>query len=281
MPEPVLVVGAGWIGGALAQRLSESEVRVVATTRSGEWRGGEPAPPAVEMRRLDLLRDPPESIAQAFAGVRAAVACLAPGRDQDRRALYVEGARRFATGCAQARVTRAVWCSSTSALAAVDGWVDEETTTWPTEERGRIQRQAEQVFREGCEAAGRPWVILRLAGLYGPGRELARIYLRGGGADPLPGDGLEPTNLVHRDDVLTAVGAALRLDPRISALVHVCDEDHTARRDVAARIAAAQGLPPPRWERDGDRPHGKMVASRRLRTLLGVVLAHPRHTPND
>lgn len=283
IPDPVLVAGAGWIGSALARALAEHEspVTVLATTRSGKWRGEGPLPAKVAIRRLDLLREEPAVIARLFREARAAVACLAPGRDQDRRALYVEGARRFAAASASAALERAVWCSSTSALPALDGWVDEDCEIWPEEERGRIQREAEEAFQQGCAAAGVPWVILRLAGLYGPGRELARVYSRSlaAGAPPLPGDGLEPTNLVHRDDVVAAILAALRLAPQCSTLVHVCDEDHTVRRELVARIAVQRGLPPPRWERAGGPPRGKRVAARRLAEILGVVLSHPRHTP--
>lgn len=286
---PVLVVGAGWIGSEVATSLGRAGVAVVATTRSGTWRGSEPAPSAVVLRRLDLLRDDDATCASAFTGMRTAVACLAPGGEQDRRALYVDGARRFAEGCVAAGLVRAVWCSSTSALPSVDGPVDEECTTEPDGERGRVQRDAEDAFRETCERAGTPWVILRLAGLYGPGRELSRVYRlarRAGdttGGTPaehvLPGDGLEPTNLVHRDDVVAAVVAALRLDASVSTLVHVVDDDHATRRDLVSRLAAKIGVPAPRWEREGAGSRGKRVTSRRLADVLGVRLAHPRHTP--
>jgi nucleoside-diphosphate-sugar epimerase len=286
---PVLVVGAGWIGSRVAADLATGGIEVVATTRSGAWRGDAPIPFGVSLRRLDLLRDDDTAVAKAFASARRAVACLAPGDDQERRRLYVEGARRFAAHCVAAGHDRAVWCSSTSALPALDAELDEDCDAWPVEERGRVQREAEEIFRETCRAGELPWVILRLAGLYGPGRDLARIYRtsRETGAfapgaapgAPFAGDGAERTNLVHRDDVAAAIGAALRLERTRSALVHVCDDDHTTRRELVGRIAARDGLPPPRWERDAGAPRGKLVANRRLKDLLGVTLAHPRHTP--
>jgi nucleoside-diphosphate-sugar epimerase len=282
----VLVVGAGWIGCEVAGSLVRAGTSVVATTRSGLWRGGSQPPAGVALHRLDLLRDDDRARAAVFAGVRAAVACLAPGGEQDRRALYVDGARRFAEGCAAADLRRAVWCSSTSALPSIDGPVDEECTTEPDGERGRVQRDAENAFREVCEASGTPWVILRLAGLYGPGRELERVYRLAGAEDgtarepaPLPGDGLEPTNLVHREDVVASIVAALHLDASVSTLVHVVDQDHTTRRDLVARLAERLGAPTPRWERDGGAPCGKRVTSRRLAEVLGVRLVHPRHAP--
>jgi nucleoside-diphosphate-sugar epimerase len=287
---PILVIGAGWIGSAVATRLGRDGVPVVATTRSGTWRGSSAPPPRVTLRRLDLLRDDEAARASVFDGVRAAVACLAPGGEQDRRALYVGGARRFGEGCGAADLERAVWCSSTSALPAIDGPVDEECTESPEGERGRVQRDAEEAFREACERSGTPWVILRLAGLYGPGRELERVYRLarsevGLAREPaareevLPGDGLEPTNLVHRDDVVAAIVAALHLDPGVSTLVHVVDHDHTTRRELVARLAEHLGVTAPRWECEGSRPRGKRVTSRRLAEILGVILAHPRHTP--
>lgn len=133
---------------------------------------------------------------------------------------------------------------------------------------------------DACEAAGLPWTILRLGGLYGPGRELFRLY-RSSPDAALPGDGMQPTNLIHRDDALQAVLAALALPPAVRGVVNVVDDDHSPRREIFARLAAARGQPPPRWEREpaGPTAVGKRVDNARLKAMLGVVLQHPRHTP--
>lgn len=263
----IAIVGAGWLGAAIANACARD---VVATTRSGR------RPTALEDRvplaALDLLADPIDvgGIAHADAWLVA----IAPGRDQDRRALYVEGASRLLATLPQTRVRRVVWIGSTSALPDHDTELDETCATWPDEPRGRIQREAEQAVMAACDSAGVPWMILRMGGLYGPGRELGRIF----GASDRTRDGDRATNLVHRDDAVTAAIAALASDRR--GIVHVVDDDHCARRVMIDAARAEAGLAPAEWAGPpAATPHGKRVANARLTEWLGVRLQYPRHSP--
>lgn len=289
------VVGAGYLGRAVAAALTGE---VITTTRSGSPTGLEPAIPN---HTLDVLTDPPTEIASTVAGCDSVVVCFAPGPSkrsnsrssgsasspsatpasdsphwEERRALYVYGSRRLLGALGDQALRRVVFTSSTSALPDVDGWVDETCETWPGSPRGRIQREAEQMVVETCEEAGWPWTILRLGGLYGPGRAIGSRFA----GSEIPSDGLAPTNLVHRDDAVAAVLAALHLPPSVSTLVHVCADDHRPRREIYAAAAAARGEPAPTWAdpaAPGARPTGKRVANDRMKRLLGVQLRHPAH----
>ena len=227
-----------------------------------------------------MLVDPPEALAGALAGARALVVCYAPGRGQERRALYVEGTRRLFAAAAGLRLQRVVYTSSTSALPERDGWIDDDEPEWPSEPRGRVQREAEALVAEECARIGAPWVVLRLGGLYGPGRDLFRLYRDEPGA-VLPGDGAQPTNLIHRDDAIAAVRAALSLPPEVRAVINVVDDDHTPRREIFARLAALRGAPAPVWELETTTSRGKRVRNGRMKSLLGLTLVHPRHSPGD
>jgi len=273
------IIGAGWLGREVARRASAEGHRVVATTRSGAWGGDGQAPEEVEIVALDVLRDESRALRSLLGRVEVAVFCYAPSSDQDRRQLYVEGAAAICRACGEAGLERVVYTSSTSALADTDGWVDEESPDWPDGRRGRIQRDAEECVRAGLEADGTPWIVLRLAGLYGPGRTLADIYRVADTDRVRPGDGLERTNLVHRDDAASAVLAAIRLPASESGLIHVCDDDHRPRRMVAAEVARAAGFPPPGWAEnvDGRSPRGKQVRNEKMKAVLRVTLLHPTH----
>jgi nucleoside-diphosphate-sugar epimerase len=273
LPTPTAVVGAGYLGAAVVAELPPP---VIVTTRSGRWRGGEP-PPGIEVHALDVGAETidPKPLRRA----RAAVLCYAPGRTQDRHDLYVAGTERLLHAWGRSKLQRLVWVSSTSALPDHDAWLDETCETWPEQERGRVQRQAEQVVIEHATRYAIPWLVLRLGGLYGPGRELDRIYKQRDG-EPRPGDGLAPTNLVHRDDALAAVLAALAAPAKIQGVVHVVDDDHTPRRHMVERIAQARGGPPVVWAEPappGAAPRGKRVSNARLKDWLGVRLRFPLH----
>lgn len=275
---PVAVVGAGFLGRPLAVALPRP---VLATTRSGTWPEG-PVPEGIDLRPLDVVTADASAIARALTGARALVVCYAPGRDQDRGDLYLGGTRKLLAAAADLPLSRLVYVSSTSALPDRDAVLGDDCPDWPDEPRGRVQREAEALVQAGCEALALPWTILRLGGLYGPGRDLFRIYRPGDGA-PLAGDGMQPTNLIHRDDAIQAALAALALPPSVSGVVNVVDDDHTPRREIFARLAAERGLPPPTWAREpaGPAAVGKRVDNARLKAQLGVVLQHPRHTPGE
>jgi nucleoside-diphosphate-sugar epimerase len=213
------------------------------------------------------------------------VLCYAPGGAQDRHALYVAGTDRLLRALGPGALERLVLIGSTSALPDRDAWLDETCDAWPDDERGRVQRLAEAVVVEHATRHAIPWLVLRLGGLYGPGRELDRIYGSHGTSrrregEPLAGDGLSPTNLVHRDDAVAAVLAALAAPSEIRGLIHVVDDDHTPRRIMYARIGTARGAPPVTWAEPMPTPavpRGKRVSNTRLKAWLGVRLRHPLH----
>jgi len=277
LPAPIAIVGAGYLGTAVAAALP---VPAIATTRSGRWHDTTPPPPGVVVHALDV---------SPLRPARAAVIAYAPGGTQDRHALYVDGTARLLRAWGAGMLERLVFIGSTSALPDRDAWLDETCDAWPDDERGRVQRRAEQVVIEHASRHGIPWLVLRLGGLYGPERGLARIYGSHGtsrrreGA-PLPGDGFSPTNLVHRDDAVAAVLAALAAPREIQGVVHVVDDDHTPRRTMYARIAAARGAEPVTWAEPVPSPavpRGKRVGNARLKAWLGVRLAHPLHRLED
>lgn len=273
LPSPTAVVGAGYLGAAVAAELPPP---VIVTTRSGRWRDGEP-PPGVALHALDVSAQAIDPT--PLRPARAAVLCFAPGRTQDRHGLYVAGTERLLHAWGRGKLERLVWVGSTSALPDRDAWLDETCEDFPEQERGRVQRQAEQVVIDHATRYGIPWLVLRLGGLYGPGRALDRIYKQRTD-EPLPGDGLAPTNLVHRDDAVAAVLAALAAPAKIQGVVHVVDDDHTPRRHMYERIAQARGAAPVAWAEPappGAVPRGKRVSNARLKDWLGVKLRFPLH----
>ena len=273
---PVAVVGAGFLGRPLACALPPP---VIAISRSGTWPDGH-VPGDIQLHALDIVHAEPAAIARALAPARSLVICVAAGRAQDRGAVYLDGTRRLLAACSQIPLARVVYTSSTSALPDRDGWLADDCPERPDEPRGQIQRDAEDLVRAACEARGVPWLIARLAGLYGPDRPLFRLYRDDPGAVQA-GDGMQATNLVHRDDAVAACLAALALDPRHSAVVNVCDDDHRPRRAMFAALARAAGRPEPRWELPPGPPRGKQVRNDRMKALLGVQLRHPLHLLPD
>ncbi len=267
------LIGHGYLGRRVAEQLSDASV--VAISRSGAWRGR--ALGHVVLRRCDLTTCSTDELAAHIQGDAPLIVCHAAGRSQDASQVYVDGARVIANACERAGPSRVIYTSSTSALPDISGVVDETESRWPDLPRGRVQRQAEQTLHEGLTRANVPLTILRLAGLYGPGRDLRRLYLR----DPsttIGGDGMEATNLVHVEDAVAAVLAAVTRVTPYAGLIHVCDEDHTPRRMMIQRVCHAAGARGPTFAAaapTSGATRGKRVVSTRLGPVLGVELRHP------
>jgi nucleoside-diphosphate-sugar epimerase len=258
----IAILGAGWLGTAVANAIGRD---AIATTRDG--RRPAALDPAIDVMalRLDDASLPP-----AILAAEAWIIAVAPGPAQDRHAVYVDGPRALLAHLPHCAVRRIVWIGSTSALPEDDGDVDETCAAWPTSDRGRVQREAEAIVERAAVDHGRTWMILRMGGLWGPGRELGRLF---GQVEPRDGD--RRTNLVHRDDAVAATLAAVRSDR--SGIVHVVSDDHCTRREMIDAARAARGEPPAAWSCEPGVPRGKRVIATRLHAWLDVR-PHHRHS---
>jgi len=199
----VLIAGCGYVGGALARLMVEAGHEVWGMRRN-------PAalPPGVHHLAADL-RDPasldalPEGI-DAVAYTATADAFT----DDAYRAAYVDGARNLLAALARQgqQPRRIAFTSSTSVYAQQEGeWVDEDSPTEPGGFGGRRMVEGERVFLEGPF----PATVLRLGGIYGPGRASLVEKVKSGAAECAP----EPnwTNRIHRDDAAGALRHVLTL----------------------------------------------------------------------
>ena len=160
------------------------------------------------------------------------------------RAVTVDGLRNALGGLA-GRVGRLVYASSTGVYGpGQDDEVDEDSPTLPVHESGRATLDAEDLLREIAARDDLPVVILRFAGLYGPGRILRRASLERG--EPIAGDPDRPLNLIHIADAATASVAALdRGQP--GRIYLVSDDRPLPRRAYYTRAAELLAAPPPQF----------------------------------
>jgi len=200
----VLIAGCGDVGTALGVALAADGDQVLGLRRHPECL---PAP--IIPVRGDLATG--EGLAAAAAGVTALVyAASADGFTDDAyRAAYVDGLGRVldALRGARAPLERVLFTSSTAVYAQSDGGaVDETSPTAPSGFSGRRLLEAEALLL----GSGFPASVLRLAGIYGPGRRRLIDEVRSGTAT-VP-DGLSIyTNRIHVADCAGAIRHLLRL----------------------------------------------------------------------
>jgi nucleoside-diphosphate-sugar epimerase len=274
-----LVVGCGYLGTRVARRWSAAGSRVIATTRQ--------AARAAELQSLGAIpavvdvtaADPGWDRLFDEHGVPATVLwCVgfdprSPGTHRD---VHVKGLGRLLDALAAAKgdgpVTRVVFTSSTGVWGDDRGGVvNEATPPSPTRDAARALVEAETLL--GAHPAG-PGVVLRLAGLYGPGRLPRLDDLRSG--RPIAADPDSWLNLVHIEDA-AAVVAAVADASAPDRLYVVSDGRPVRRRDWYGRLATLTGSPEPRFDPDAPRSRGadKRVDPARLMLEIAPTIAHP------
>ena len=119
-------------------------------------------------------------------------------------------------------------------------------------------------------------VILRLSGIYGPDRLIARIAALQSG-ELLSGNPDAWLNLIHVDDaVSTVLAAAVRR--QIAAMYLVSDDRPITRLEYYETLASLVNAPPPKFQvvSDVERVQlNKRCSNRRMRQELGVNLQFP------
>lgn len=188
--------------------------------------------------------DDPAAAAQLVSALRAAEILLvsAPPGEAGDPALA-----RFADAIGAApRLERIVYLSSVGVYGDhAGGWVEEASACAPSSRRSRWRLEAEQAWSAFSAAHGVALDVLRLAGIYGPGRN-ALEKLRRGEARRIVKPG-QAFNRIHVDD-LAAVAVRLIAAGGPGAVWNVADEEPAPPQDVIAFAAALLGLPPPPQE---------------------------------
>ena len=236
----VLLAGCGDLGTEAGLRFAAAGHRVVGWRRSP---GKLPA--QIQGAAADLSSGELPPIPADTSAVVVAVAADSPS-EEAYRAAYVDGLSNVldAVLAADAGIGRVLFVSSTAVYGdAEGGWIDESTTPEPGGFSGRILREAEELLFDRLHGTGITPVVLRLGGIYGPGRTRLIDQVRSGTA-VIPA-GPRYTNRIHRDDAAAAIVQLCTMDAVPDPVYLGVDDDPAELGDVLAFLAAELGLPRP------------------------------------
>ncbi len=276
MTRKIAIIGCGYVGAALGQTLVDGGHDVVGTTTSPD-RAAELAAMGIS-HRVAIADDRP-GMAELLADRDAVYITLAAGRrGRSYREVYLAAAESLAAALPTTAVRRVIYTSSTSVYGQRSGeWVDESSPANPTSENGEVLLAAERaLLGTGGEASGpgRPAVsVVRLSGIYGPGRDPADFVARSAGATRTDGDAW--LNLVHLDDIVTALHHLLDTDHH--GVLCLSDDQPMRRRAFYDPLLADRGLAAVKWEADPSAGVGKRVRNAAIKAFLGMELQHPTH----
>jgi nucleoside-diphosphate-sugar epimerase len=273
----VFIFGFGYSSEAAARalhRLRDPGIPVFATVR-------DPARQSPEALRLHVFGGtaPGPTLGPDLARATHVLSSVPPGLEGD------PVLRQHAADIAAAPDLEWLGYISTVGVYgdAGGGWVDEATPPRPDSERARQRIAAEEAWRDLAARRGVPLLILRLAGIYGPGRSQFD-KLRDGTARRILKPG-QVFNRIHVDDIgrVTALAALARL----GGTFNLADDEPAPPQEVVGFAAGLLGLPPPPEVPFAEARLSPMarsfyadnrrVANTAIKRALGIELLYPTY----
>ncbi|PWU11151.1 MAG: hypothetical protein C5B50_23890 [Verrucomicrobia bacterium] len=220
----VLIVGCGYIGLPLGHELVRLGHEVLGIRRDSAAKK-QLSSVGIQPLIADITR--PQELAQLPSDFDWVINCVSASTEPTNRksasplvplpsslsayrSVYLQGTRNLLDWLSKRPPSRFVYTSSTSVYGQTDGsWVDETSPTEPVAQTAKILVATEKLLLEAHQKNDFPAVILRLAGIYGPGRGYwFKQFLSDKAV--FEGQGDRILNMIHRDDVVGAILAVLQ-----------------------------------------------------------------------
>ncbi len=252
----ILIIGCGYVGLPLGQALARAGHEVHGVRRTDFTAEGI-TPHTIDITAPNAF----DALPRDFDWVINTVSS-ARGDTETHRAVFVDGTKNLLDWLDDSSA-RVLFTSSTSVYPQTDGdWVDETSRAKPEGGTAQNLARAEELFLNAPQAA----TVLRVAGIYGPERGyLFRQFLKGEAV--LTEGGARWMNMIHRDDVMSAILSAMELPPSI---YNVADDKPVTQRAFFDWLAMRLSKPMP--------PEGEAVSRKRVATSKRVRNAKLKET---
>jgi nucleoside-diphosphate-sugar epimerase len=238
-----LLFGCGYLGGRVARLWRDAGHKVYVVTRSAA-KGARLAQEGIRPLVADLTDA--ASLADCDWPSEIDTVLFSVGYDRGSAlaidAVYAQGLANVLAALPP-RASRFIYISTTGVYGNAGGqWVDEQTPCRPERAGGKASLAAEQALKE--HPLGARSIILRLAGIYGPGRIPRADQLVVGEPIDAPADGY--LNLIHVEDAAAIVILAEERAPLPRTYV-VSDGQPVIRGEYYGELARLLDAPPPQF----------------------------------
>lgn len=247
----IFLLGAGYVGMALLQQNSDPEVTFWAstTTESKLQEIEQYADKAFLIKGLEE-----ERLEEILSQCDGMVIAVAPSSTSSYKETYYDTAK---TVCKilkkRTQPFYLLYTGSTSVYGDHNGQkVHEDAERFPNGDNGKILTEVEDLYLSCASEYVTP-CILRLGGIYGPGRDMAARARRFSGQE-LGGSGKEPTNSIHRDDIVDAIKFSLK--GYLKGVYNVVCDDHRCRKELYSDLCNALNIAEPHWNPEKAAMHG-------------------------
>lgn len=230
-----LILGCGFSGRAIARQAAESGASVRGTTRNPANFAPIAATGATPLQFDGSLTPALEA---TLAETTHLVLSISPDQGGDPSLALLAG--KLKALCPQ--LQWGGYLSTVGVYGDHDGaWVDERTPCKPVSQRSVLRLEAEAAWQDMFAQADLPLAVLRLSGIYGPGRNAIRTALEGGARRLI-----KPGQVFNRIRVEDIAGASLFLAARgQGGVFNVTDNEPAPPQDVVAYACELAGVPLP------------------------------------
>jgi len=261
----VSILGCGWLGLPLAERLVESGYKVKGSTRSEKdipkliSSGIEPYVLVLDPEVRGKNSDP-------FFDSDVLVVNFPPERRDDIVEYHELQALSLIKELKSSRIKKVVFVSSSSVYPDLNREVTELDTQAPSKSSGKALIKFESLLNECSEFTT---TVLRFAGLIGydrkPGSFLSgKMEVKNGNA---------PVNLIHRDDCINIIRKIIEKN-LWGQIYNACADMHPQRKDYYVNAAKNLGITPPDFI-ESDEYSYKIINSDKLKEELDYSYLYP------
>ncbi len=268
----IAIIGCGYVGCAVAQLWQQKMTfMVTATTTSPE--------------RVPTLQKVAQKVVVTQGNDREQLKSVLQNQDIVLLSIGAKGADLYESTylhTAQTlveilqdtpNVKQLIYTGSYSVYGDHNGaWVDEATPATSSHDNGKILKATEDVLLAASSEKLRV-CILRLGGIYGPNRELIKIFSRVPGTTR-PGNGEDVANWIHLDDIVGAI-EFVRLN-HLRGIYNLVDDAGLTSRELLDSLMEKHNLPKVQWDHTATshRPYNAKVSNQKIKAA-GYKLIHP------
>ncbi len=269
----IAIIGCGYVGCAVAQYWQHQKNFMVTATTTTPTRVS--ALQEVAQKVIVTKGNDPEGLKAVLQNQDVVLLSVgAKGADFYEEA-YLQTAKTLVSILPEfSNIRQLIYTGTYSVYGDQNGAVvDEESTVTPNSPNGEILRETEEVLLSASNDNLRV-CILRLGGIYGPGRELIKIFGRVAGTNR-PGDGNDISNWIHLDDIVGVIEFARHQNWQ--GIYNVVDDAHLPSRELIGTVLAKHNLPQINWDASlqSKRQYNAWVSNQKIKDA-GYQLLHPQ-----
>ena len=259
------IIGCGWVGKVLAQKLLKRNIPVLATS-SKIVNVEKLAQQSISAKQLTLPTAAKDLVQHDVFAQQSLVIAITPQLRQGKTD-YAEKIAQLVAAAEQVSITeRIILLSSTAIYDGLAGEVNENSTLDLSTEKVQILNAAEQAVLNFSKQG----VVLRLAGLVGPERHPGKFIL----ANKTLSNSTAPVNLIHQQDAVGIIESLLETKYSQKVFNGVSDT-HVSKAQYYQAAAKGLGLSPPVIAQESTEQVTKMVLGNKTKHILGYQLVYP------